>query len=490
MPTPRFCGERFVASSPRISTRPSSDCSRPAITRSSVDLPLPLGPSSAVSDPLGIATDTLSSATKLPNLFVACWTVIATQPLLSAEHVHRDERHDGEEGEHHRRRVDGRLVEREPAFVDMERERLRGADDPSGDDGDRPVLAERPRRGQHDAVGDAPTDRRQRDAPERGRARRAERPRGLLLVGPYLAQDRDDLADDERKGDEDRRDDHAGQREDDADAVVGEPASQPAVLAVDEDQRQADDDRRQRERKPDRRVQEPVATPGAAAHDGQRAHDPEGRVRRHGDRDDDQGHLESVCECRARQLVPDRGKAVLEHPVEDHPDRDREQQEQVSESREAEPVAPHSACLRVQRSSRSAPTSTANEHASRTTDTAAAAEGASPSISSKMYQEVTSVWNGMFPEIRITAPNSPIARPNPSAVPERIAGIRLGRTIRRNVVEDAAPSEKAASSISRSSSSSTGWTARMTNGSVTKSNASAIATCVNATLTPNGLCGP
>ncbi len=30
---------------------PSSGCSSPAITRSSVDLPLPLGPSSAVSEP-------------------------------------------------------------------------------------------------------------------------------------------------------------------------------------------------------------------------------------------------------------------------------------------------------------------------------------------------------------------------------------------------------------------------------------------------------
>ena len=35
--------------------------------RSSVDLPPPLGPSSAVSWPVGMLTDTSSSATKSPN---------------------------------------------------------------------------------------------------------------------------------------------------------------------------------------------------------------------------------------------------------------------------------------------------------------------------------------------------------------------------------------------------------------------------------------
>ena len=35
--------------------------------RSSVDLPEPLGPSSEVSDPSGISSETSSSATKSPN---------------------------------------------------------------------------------------------------------------------------------------------------------------------------------------------------------------------------------------------------------------------------------------------------------------------------------------------------------------------------------------------------------------------------------------
>ena len=43
---------------------------------------------------------------------------------------------------------------------------------------------------EHDAVGDAPADRRQRDAPERLPARRAERRGGLLLLVADLAQHR------------------------------------------------------------------------------------------------------------------------------------------------------------------------------------------------------------------------------------------------------------------------------------------------------------
>src|SRR5215207_256199 len=118
MPTPRFCGGRLVASSPRMVTSPASGDSSPAITRRSVDLPLPLGPSSAVSDPLGIARETLSRATKLPKRFVAWRTAIATRLLLSTEHVHRDQGEHREDREHHRRRVDARLVERQIALVD------------------------------------------------------------------------------------------------------------------------------------------------------------------------------------------------------------------------------------------------------------------------------------------------------------------------------------------------------------------------------------
>ena len=92
-----------------------------------------------------------------------------------------------------------------------------------------------------------------------------------------------------------------------------------------------------------------------------------------------------------------------------------------------------------------------------------------------MFTEATSVSKGMFPEMSTIEPNSPTAFPNESAAPESIAGSRFGRTMRRNVVNGRAPSDAAASSISRSSSSRTGCTARTTKGSVTKSSATTIA---------------
>ncbi len=79
--------------------------------------------------------------------------------------------------------------------------------------------------------------------------------------------------------------------------------------------------------------------------------------------------------------------------------------------------------------------------------------------------------NGRLPEMRTTDPNSPTARANASAAPETIAPVRFGNTIRRKTASEPAPSDAAASSISRSSASSTGWTARTTNGSVTNSSA-------------------
>ena len=92
---------------------------------------------------------------------------------------------------------------------------------------------------------------------------------------------------------------------------------------------------------------------------------------------------------------------------------------------------------------------------SSATETAAAAPGSSLSIALKIQTEATSVSKGMFPEMSTIEPNSPTAFPNESAAPDSTAGSRFGRTMRRKVVNGRAPSEAAASSISRSSSSST-----------------------------------
>jgi len=131
-----------------------------------------------------------------------------------------------------------------------------------------------------------------------------------------------------------------------------------------------------------------------------------------------------------------------------------------------------------------------SEMRSRTVATAAAPARLSFSMLLRMRTDVTSVLKGRFPDNSTSDPYSLTARANDNAAPAAIAGEILGSTMRRNVVNRLAPSDAAASSASRSSSSSTGCTMRTTNGSVTNRNARKTATRVLAMLTPNGLSGP
>src|SRR6266516_1414856 len=131
-----------------------------------------------------------------------------------------------------------------------------------------------------------------------------------------------------------------------------------------------------------------------------------------------------------------------------------------------------------------------NESASSTTATDAAAAVSPLSIRPKMYTEETSVLNGRLPVMMTSAPNSPIALASASAIPERTPGKMLGKITRLNEVRPEAPSERAASSASGSSSCRTGCTVRTTNGRVTNIIASTIAVRVNATSTPIGERGP
>src|SRR3954470_1485506 len=127
MPTPRSRAGVAVTSSSFNSTWPESGCSSPAITRRSVDLPLPLGPSSAVRPPSGTSMETSSSATKSPNRLVTFLTAMAMSGLLhrlwdehtrsrqlvvflistvaphgaSLEVVHAEQYGDRQHGEHH-----------------------------------------------------------------------------------------------------------------------------------------------------------------------------------------------------------------------------------------------------------------------------------------------------------------------------------------------------------------------------------------------------
>ena len=94
------------------------------------------------------------------------------------------------------------------------------AADVARDDRHRAELAHRARVAEDDAVEQAPLDVRQRDAPERSasRRRRARRAASSSLGALRLHQ-RDQLARDEREGDEHRREHDAGHGEDDLDVV-------------------------------------------------------------------------------------------------------------------------------------------------------------------------------------------------------------------------------------------------------------------------------
>src|SRR5205814_245300 len=94
-----------------MNTSPPSGRSRPAITRSSVDFPLPLGPSSAVSDPLATSIETSSSATNSPNRLVTLRASIATGFLLRSQQGHQQQGRDREQRQQHGGRVRGAGLE-------------------------------------------------------------------------------------------------------------------------------------------------------------------------------------------------------------------------------------------------------------------------------------------------------------------------------------------------------------------------------------------
>src|SRR3984957_20356804 len=107
-----------------------------------------------------------------------------------------------------------------------------------------------------------------------------------------------------------------------------------------------------------------------------------------------------------------------------------------------------------------------------------------------MSAKITMLAIWTLPTIRTNDPISPTERANDSAAPDRIAGRSAGSTTRLKIVALDAPRLAAASSASRSTSSSTGWTERTTNGSVTNRRATNTIARVYARWMPNGLPGP
>ena len=105
--------------------------------RSSVDLPQPLGPSSAVSEPV---VDLERDVVERGEVAEALGDVTdddrhqAVSSFGSGSAVMRDEHEHGEQREHDRDRVGAGEVERLAALLDAERRRLRLALEPAGDD--------------------------------------------------------------------------------------------------------------------------------------------------------------------------------------------------------------------------------------------------------------------------------------------------------------------------------------------------------------------
>src|SRR5918995_1850348 len=120
----------------------------------------------------------------------------------------------------------------------------------------------------------------------------------------------------------------------------------------------------------------------------------------------------------------------------------------------------YSSCLSALFDSQPKIRSRASAATSRRTDTAAAATRLSLSTWEKMKNDAAWVLNGRFPASKTSEPNSPTARANASPPPAMIAGVKFGRMMRRKTVALPAPSDSAACSISRSSSSSTGYSSR------------------------------
>src|SRR3954452_16364158 len=119
--------------------------------------------------------------------------------------------------------------------------------------------------------------------------------------------------------------------------MVVQPRAEPTGAAIEEKKREADDDRREREGQVDQRVENALAA-DVAAHDQERAADAEDGVERDGDQRDEDGEPECVHRVGGGDRLPGGAESVLESTVEDHPERDDEQQGEVAERAEAEEV--------------------------------------------------------------------------------------------------------------------------------------------------------
>ena len=290
---------------------------------------------------------------------------------------------------------------------------------------------------EHDAVGERPADRRQRDPRERLPAGGAERPRGLLRSMPISSST--GTTSRTTKGSETNigGEHHARVGEDHLDAVVVEPRAERAVAAVD-----AGSGRGRRppatRRTAGRSAAPTAAAPGSrwrTSRSAQRRRTPCSAAPRRGDQQREREGVQRVGvgervdhrrRCRARtcaQTTMTTG-ATDEQPEPDQGDAAKRR------------------ARRSPRHARRPPRQPAAGRARRPATTASSTHGdgrrrrpvLSFSICPKMKTEATWVLNGRLPEISTTEPNSPSARAKASAVArqDRRAAGSAGRSAGRS----------------------------------------------------------
>src|SRR5581483_376187 len=332
-------------------------------------------------------------------------------------------------------------------------------------------------------------------------------PGRVLFLDSDLLEHGLHFADRERDADEDRHEDHRWQGEDDLDPARGEEVVEPPAPPEQQHAGQADRHGRERERQIDQGVQErPAAEALPYQHPrddhAERGGDGHGDQRDHGGQGEGVHHIgsgERVAQDPPpgpERLPDDAGeRREEEHREVQHAERDQHPAQHGSAAPPAKHRVPIAAppdgepgahgCPPLRpRASRVVINTVPKEIANRTEATAAACSGLNWDASWKIRTGAVRVRPVMLPETITTLPNSPSERANTRSAPAAIAGRIAGSTIRRNVVQPLAPRVSAASSSAGSSSRSTGWTARTTNGRVTTRSASRIPSRANATSIP------
>ena len=202
------------------------------------------------------------------------------------------------------------------------------------------------------------------------------------------------------------------------------------------------------------------------------ADDPEDRVDRHRDRRDDQRQLEGVDRVRVRERVPGRLEAVLERPPEDHRERPEQDRGEVAERRPARQRTYAWSCLvakwRITPIEQQHGEGDDEQHDGRRGGAGLVAALDPPEDEDRRdLGLVRQVAGDDHERAELADGLGERERRRRTGSPGGCSGRRSGGT---SSASDA-PSERAASSISWSSSSSTGCTVRTTNGSVTNSSA-------------------